>query len=164
MLFDGTSLIPNIGIHTQKIPPITSVNDKRVNSAAWIVLEPIEYKIKPTHTRVPCIENKPWFKLVDIRLLSVSTKIIIDIIAQNNPANATVVNFGVSFLLLKDTEKIEKPVAEAIPKIKPNKLLPEKLPKAIIQIPIVAIIIEIQTFIEILSLRNRKPRNAKAAC
>ena len=50
VLFDGTSLIPNIGIHTQKIPPITSVNDKRVNSAAWIVLETIEYKIKPTHT------------------------------------------------------------------------------------------------------------------
>ena len=26
---DGISLIPKIGIHTQNIPPITSVNDKQ---------------------------------------------------------------------------------------------------------------------------------------
>ena len=31
---------------TQKIPPITSVNDNNVNSAAGIALEPIEYKIQ----------------------------------------------------------------------------------------------------------------------
>ena len=54
---DGTSLIPNIGIQTQKIPPITSVKDSNVNSAAGIALEPIEYKIKPKQTRVPCNEN-----------------------------------------------------------------------------------------------------------
>ena len=29
----GTSFIPNNGNHTQKIPPITSVNDNNVNSA-----------------------------------------------------------------------------------------------------------------------------------
>ena len=50
---DGTSLIPNNGNHTQKIPPITSVRDNKVSSAAGITLDPIEYKIKPKQTKVP---------------------------------------------------------------------------------------------------------------
>ncbi len=54
---EGISLIPKIGIHTQNIPPITSVNDNKVNSAAGIAFDPIEYKIKPIQTNVPCIEN-----------------------------------------------------------------------------------------------------------
>ena len=54
----GTSFIPNRGSHTQNIPPTTSVKDSKVNSAAGIAFEPIEYKIKPKHTRVPCRENK----------------------------------------------------------------------------------------------------------
>ena len=54
---DGTSLIPNNGNHTQKIPPITSVSDNKVNSAAGIAFEPKEYNIKPRHTKVPCKEN-----------------------------------------------------------------------------------------------------------
>ena len=58
VLVDGTSFIPNIGNHTQKIPPTTSVNDNKVNSAAGIALDPIEYKIKPKQTNVPCNENK----------------------------------------------------------------------------------------------------------
>ena len=58
VLVDGTSLIPNIGNHTQKIPPTTSVKDNKVNSAAGIALDPIEYKIKPKQTIVPCKENK----------------------------------------------------------------------------------------------------------
>ena len=53
----GTSLIPNKGNHTQKIPPITSVKESNVNSAAGIALEPIEYKINPRQTKVPCNEN-----------------------------------------------------------------------------------------------------------
>ena len=53
----GISFIPSKGNQTQKIPPITSVSDNRVNSAAGIALEPIEYKINPRHTRVPCKEN-----------------------------------------------------------------------------------------------------------
>ena len=53
----GISLIPNNGIQTQKIPPITSVKDNRVNSAAGIAFEPIEYKINPRQTNVPCKEN-----------------------------------------------------------------------------------------------------------
>ena len=58
VLVDGTSLIPNIGSQTQKIPPITSVKDNSVNSAAGIALDPIEYKINPKQTKVPCKENK----------------------------------------------------------------------------------------------------------
>jgi hypothetical protein len=53
----GISLIPNKGNHTQKIPPITSVKESKVNSAAGIALEPIEYKINPKQTNVPCREN-----------------------------------------------------------------------------------------------------------
>ena len=82
------------------------------------------------------------------------------VIAQNKPANATVVNFGVSFLHLKETEKTEKPVAEIKPNTIPNKDPSLVLPKAIIIIPIAAIIIESQTFIEIVSLKNKKPNKA----
>ena len=57
VLVSGTSLIPNKGNHTQKIPPITSVKESNVNSAAGIALEPIEYKINPRQTKVPCNEN-----------------------------------------------------------------------------------------------------------
>ena len=57
VLVDGISLIPKIGIHTQNIPPITSVSDNKVSSAAGIAFDPIEYKIKPIHTIVPCNEN-----------------------------------------------------------------------------------------------------------
>ena len=53
----GTSFIPNTGTQTQKIPPITSVKDNKVNSAAGITFDPIEYKIKPKQTNVPCKEN-----------------------------------------------------------------------------------------------------------
>ena len=54
---EGTSLIPNNGNQTQKIPPITSVRDNNVNSAAGIALDPMEYKIKPRQTKIPCNEN-----------------------------------------------------------------------------------------------------------
>ena len=47
MLFDGVSLIPNIGIQTQKIPPIISVKDKRVNSAAGKDLDPMIIAYEP---------------------------------------------------------------------------------------------------------------------
>ena len=57
---------------------------------------------------------------------------------QKKPANATVVNFGVSFLHLKETEKTEKPIEEVNPKIKPTIEVVAVLPIAIITIPIVA--------------------------
>ena len=75
-------------------------------------------------------------------------------IKQNKPAKATVVNLGVSVLHLKVTEKTEKPTEEVIPKINPIREFSPVLPKAIIIIPIVAIIIDIQTFIEMFSFRN----------
>ena len=53
MFVDGTSLIPSQGSQTQNIPPITSVRDNKVKSAAGIFLEPIEYNIKPQQTSVP---------------------------------------------------------------------------------------------------------------
>ena len=46
------------------------------------------------------------------------------------------VNLGVSFLHLNDTEKTEKPIEETIPKTKPNKEFFWVFPKAIIIIPI----------------------------
>ena len=82
------------------------------------------------------------------------------IIKQNKPENATVVNFGVSFLHLKLTESIEKPIDEVIPKIKPIKDALPEFPTDIIIIPIVATIIDIQTLIESLSLKNKKPSKA----
>ncbi len=57
VLVEGISLIPNRGSQTQKIPPITSVSESNVNSAAGIAFEPIEYKINPIQTIVPCNEN-----------------------------------------------------------------------------------------------------------
>ncbi len=67
-MFEGTSFTPNKGIQHQITPPTTSVKDNNVNSAAGIAFEPIEYKIKPMHTRVPCTEKSPWFLLDDKRL------------------------------------------------------------------------------------------------
>ena len=57
VLVVGISFIPNNGNQTQKIPPITSVSDSNVNSAAGIALDPIEYNIKPKQTKVPWREN-----------------------------------------------------------------------------------------------------------
>ena len=58
VLVEGISLIPKKGIHTQNIPPITSTNESRVRSAAGMAFDPIEYKINPIQTKVPCKENK----------------------------------------------------------------------------------------------------------
>ena len=55
---DGTSLIPKIGNQTQNIPPITSVKESKVSSAAGIFFEAIAYNIIPRQTIVPCIANK----------------------------------------------------------------------------------------------------------
>ena len=45
---------------------------------------------------------------------------------QKKPAKATVVNLGVSFLHLKDTENTEKPIDDVMPKINPIKEGEEK--------------------------------------
>ena len=78
----------------------------------------------------------------------------------NKPAKATVVNFGVSFLHLNETEKTENPVADIIPYINPSIVPFEEGPNPIIIIPIAATIIDIQTFKEIFSFKNKNPSNA----
>ena len=156
----GTSFIPNNGNHTQKIPPTTSVKDSRVNSAAGIALDPIEYKIKPKQTNVPCKENKAPLQLDEKKTKSFDKIIIVANTKQKKPAKATVVNFGVSFLHLKDTEKTEKPIDEVKPNTKPINDFSPVLPRAIIIIPKVASNIDIQTFKEIFSLKKRKANKA----
>ena len=47
-----------------------SVKDKRVNSAAAIFLDPIEYKINPKQTNVPCNANNDSFLLDDKKFKS----------------------------------------------------------------------------------------------
>ena len=77
-------------------------------------------------------------------------------IKQKRPATATVVNLGVSFLHLSVTENTEKPTDEAIPNKKPIKEFFSVLPTDIIIMPIVAIKIDIHTFIEIFSFKKKK--------
>ena len=160
VLLVGISLIPNIGIHTQKIPPITSVKDKRVNSAAGIALDPIEYKIKPKQTNVPCSANKPSFLLDDKKFKSFWRITTSENKQQNKPARATVVNLGVSFFHLNETEKIENPTADARPNIKPLIVPKEELPIAMITTPVDATNIAIQTLTDIFSFKNKKPNKA----
>ena len=160
VLLDGISFIPKIGIHTQKIPPITSVKDKRVNSAAGITLDPIAYKIKPKQTNVPCIANKLSFLLDDKKFKSFWRITTSENKQQNKPAIATVVNLGVSFLHLNETEKIENPSADARPNIKPLTDPKLKLPIAMIATPMDATNIAIQTLADIFSFKNKKPNKA----
>ena len=54
----GISLIPNQGSHTQNIPPITSVKDNNVSSAAGMFFDALAYNIIPKQTTVPCTANK----------------------------------------------------------------------------------------------------------
>ena len=79
---------------------------------------------------------------------------------QKKPANAVVVNLGVSLRHLKLTENTAKPNEDVIPKTKPTKEVSVLLPTAIIPIPIVAITIDIQTLSEIFSFKNKKPNKA----
>ena len=160
VLVDGISLIPNKGNQTQKIPPITSVRESKVNSAAGMAFEPIEYKIKPIQTIIPCNENNDPFWLVEKKEDPFTKINIVAKKTQNSPAIATVVNLGVSFLHLSDTEKTENPIDEVIPKINPIKEFFSVLPRAIIIMPIVAINIAIPTFIEIFSFKNKKLNKA----
>ena len=64
-------------------------------------------------------------------------------ITQKKPAKATVVNLGVSFLHLKDTEKTEKPIEAVRPNTNPIKDFSLVLPSAIITIPVVLSLIHI---------------------
>ena len=55
---DKIQSIKNI-LKTNKVKIENIGKDKRVNSAAGKFFDPIEYKIKPKHTKVPCTANKP---------------------------------------------------------------------------------------------------------
>ena len=55
---EGTSFIPNHGNHTQQIPPTTSINDSRANSAAGKYFPPKLNKINPLATINPCNKLK----------------------------------------------------------------------------------------------------------
>ena len=79
---------------------------------------------------------------------------------QKKPAKATVVNLGVSFLHLNVTEKTENPIEAVRPNTNPIKDFSLVLPSAIISMPAVAMTIEIQTFKEIFSFKNKKANNA----
>ena len=157
---EGISLIPSQGNHTQKIPPITSVNDNRVKSAAGIFFEPIEYNIKPKQTKVPCVANSASFLLEDRKFKSFISIIIVENKKQNKPAIATVVNLGVSILQRKLTENIENPSAETKPNINPGNVFSAVFPIAITIMPKVATNIAIHTVIETFSFKNKKPNNA----
>ena len=160
MLVEGISFIPSQGSQTQNIPPITSVNDNKVKSAAGIFFEPIEYKIRPAQTSVPWVANNASFLLVDKKFASLAIINADENKKQNKPAKATVVNFGVSFLHLSETEKIEKPNAEARPKISPIREFFSVFPNAITPIPKAATMIDIHTVKEILSFKNKNPSKA----
>ena len=68
-----------------------------------------------------------WINLISDFLYGLSENILKSLLIitandttkQIKPANETVVNFGVSFLHLKLTEKTENPTADTIPKTKP---------------------------------------------
>ena len=66
---------------------------------------------------MPCKADKEEFLNVVKKSVSLKIKTRKENVPQNKPATATVVNLGVSFLHLKETEKAEKPIEEVIPKI-----------------------------------------------
>ena len=95
------------------------------------------------------------------RKLNLFVRITIDAnIKQKKPAKAVVVNFGVSLRHLNVTENTAKPNDEVIPNTKPIKEVSVLFPTAIIAIPTVAMIIDIQTLREIFSCKNKKASKA----
>ena len=57
----GTSLIPSIGNHAQKIPPTTSKRESKVNYPESNCLEPILKSINPEATIHPWTTLNPIF-------------------------------------------------------------------------------------------------------
>ena len=116
----GTSLIPNNGNQTQRIPPKTSVSERSVKSAAGKYFDFVEYKISPKQTKNPCnAESEVFFKDTST-VLSLNNKTKIETMVQKIPAIATVVNFGVFFFHLRETVNPAKPNDEINPVTKPN--------------------------------------------
>ena len=146
--------MPNHGSQTQKIPPKTSVSDKRVKSVAGKSFDFIENKMRPVQTKNPCnADSEEFFKEINI-LLSLNNKTKIATIEQNIPAIATVVNFGVFFLHLRETVNPAKPNEESNPLIKPNSVPSPLLSKDINIIPAAATDIAISVDLEIFSFKK----------
>ena len=103
---------------------------------------------------MPCKADKEEFLNVVKKSVSLKIKTRKENVPQNNPATATVVNVGVFFLHLNETEKKEKPNADKSPTTKPNKVPICWLLKAIKKIPIAATIIEVKVVFETFSLRK----------
>ena len=150
----GTSLIPNSGNQTQKIPPRTSVSESSVKSAAGKYLAFVVYKITPEQTKNPCnAESEVFFKDINI-LLSLNNKTKRETAAQKIPAIATVVNFGVFFLHLRETVNPAKPNDESNPLTKPNSVPSPLLSNDINIMPAAAIIMAIKVVVEIFSFKK----------
>ena len=146
--------MPNQGSQTQKIPPKTSVSDRRVKSVAGKSFDLIENKISPVQTKNPCnAESEEFFKEINI-LLSLNSRTKIATAEQNIPAIATVVNFGVFFLHLRETVNPAKPNEESNPLIKPNNVPSPLLSKDINIIPAAATDIDMSVVLEIFSFRK----------
>ena len=103
---------------------------------------------------MPCKADKEEFLNVVKKLVSLKIKTRKENVPQNNPATATVVNVGVFFLHLNETEKKEKPNADRSPTTKPNKVPICRLLKAIKTIPMAATIIAIKVVFETFYLRK----------
>ena len=149
-----TSLIPNNGNQTQKIPPKTSVSERSVKSAAGKYFDFVEYKISPKQTKNPCnVESEVFFKDTST-VLSLNNKTKIETMTQKIAEMATVVNFGVFFLHLRETVNPAKPNDESNPLTKPNTVPVSLLSNDINITPAAAIIIAINVVFEIFSFKK----------
>ena len=154
VLLLGTSLIPNKGSQTQKIPPNISVSDRRVRSAAGRYFDFAEYKISAEQTINPCSEeSEVFFKVIKI-LLSLKIKTNKETLAANNPAIDTVVSFGVFFLYLRVTVNIANPKEDINPLTRPNSVPVWILSKHINIIPAAAIVMAIKVVLDIFSFKT----------
>ena len=150
----GTSLIPNNGNQTQKIPPKTSISERSVKSAAGKYFDFVEYKISPKQTKNPCnVESEVFFKDTST-VLSLNNKTKIETMTQKIAEMATVVNFGVFFLHLRETVNPAKPNDESNPLTKPNTVPVSLLSNDINITPVAAIIMAINVVFEIFSFKK----------
>jgi len=150
----GTSLIPNNGNQTQKIPPKTSVSERSVKSAAGKYFDFVEYKISPKQTKNPCsAESEVFFKDIST-VLSFNNKTRIETMEQKIPAMATVVNFGVFFFHLRETVNPAKPNDEINPLTKPNTVPVSLLSNDINITPAAAIVMAMNVVFEIFSFKK----------
>ena len=98
-----------------------------------------------------CLAAMPFFTAI-LAYLFLKEKI-----SLNVWVSIFIATIGIVIMAFGNTEK---PIDEVKPNTKPINDFSPVLPRAIIIIPIVAIIIDIQTFNEIFSFKNRNANNA----